>query len=1490
MAEKPRIFLSAVTKELGSLRDQLAVELRRRGCDVAVQEEFRTTSGTLLEKLHDYILECHAVICLMGDRYGAEPPSTAATRYAFSFTRDKTETGATPRHSYTQWEYLFARRMNKATFVFLPLAKAPRDPQHAENPETEELRQLQQDFIQKDVRLDERDRTYFESLEQIKDHLAAIDFQKLLYAEYHDVPLREENPYVGLRHFEETERDYFFGRDRLVADLLAASEESPLLLVYGASGSGKSSAVRAGLIPSWRERSKKKGCVVEFTPDEDAFEGFYLGLSRAGYSQQEAKPAKTPSSAVIRERFKALRKADEPWLVFIDQFEEIFTRTPRREDAQKDLRAFIASLVDVAADPPEGLRLVLAMRDDFFSNLEGHSALCAITDKHFHRVSQMDEGELRAVIQQPAASHGVAFEPGLVRLILDDLADPRGRLPLPYLEYTLEALWEKDDVTDRVLNIDSYKTIGGVRGALQQRVTGYYRGLAEAEKQSLRRILLRLVEIGETQVPVSRAARKQDLATDADAAVLEQLLSTQKLLVAQEGAGEDRADSVVELAHEALITGWDEFEKWVNESREAIALRNRLREDAQEYIRLKKAKSAADTRKVSLFRKIVLWFTKLKKAKPETDRRRAKDELWTGSRLERALELREAGDFERIGGLSKTESAFLDESEAEKKREVVRLRRRLAILSALTVAAVVAGIVAVNLYFQAEAGKREAQHNEGLAWMLRAEVAVERGNLYPDTLLYAAQAIGFDGVGRPEGAAEPLRLIREDYRDGEDYRAARDWIASHRAYRPLWSSELQKEEPATAMAVHPTGRWLALGSADGVRMFDLTDGGRETALPELAGVTDLAFAPDGEILAIAAAGGVRQWMMEERRFAESLEGLADSLAWSPGGDWLAGAGDDGSIQLWRDGAGAVEVIPRDGGGTGAMASLAFSPENSFLAGVAPGVGPRVWFPEYGAAASAWTELRESRAEQLDERDRPAFLERVGVAQTATCVAVSPDGQVLAAGTREIEISAGDEEIVRGGVVLWEAAGAEILGRVSPEQRHDGGEENGTAAVRSIAYRPDGNQLASGAEDGTIKVWAVSGRSLRLVATLTGHRGAVTRLVYSASGEILASAGADGSAKLWDVSGGGAGSLDLDLYAFQESGWYTFTPDLEWKAGAGFLNDTAVALATNWRRSEDEDAVAKLVDDAKEAEKDKRWRRVALLASQLEELGATLPETLARGMAAALPPEAPTPQESFVNGEGMALIWCPETGPEGFRMGSPEGEVGREADETPHQVILTHGFWLGKYEVTQAAWLAVMGDEPSTQKDPERKAPVETITWHQAVEFCRRLTDRERARGTIRRDWEYRLPTEAQWEYACRAGTEETEETAYSFGNDPAKLHEHGNYADYGSPFVEKDRNSDHNDGYPYTAPVGEYPENPWGFHDMHGNVWEWCLDAFAAYGSDTRTDPYTSRGSFRVIRGGSFGSAPADCRSAGRGASRPAGRSYALGLRPALVPSSQPVP
>jgi formylglycine-generating enzyme required for sulfatase activity len=255
------------------------------------------------------------------------------------------------------------------------------------------------------------------------------------------------------------------------------------------------------------------------------------------------------------------------------------------------------------------------------------------------------------------------------------------------------------------------------------------------------------------------------------------------------------------------------------------------------------------------------------------------------------------------------------------------------------------------------------------------------------------------------------------------------------------------------------------------------------------------------------------------------------------------------------------------------------------------------------------------------------------------------------------------------------------------------------------------------------------------------------------------------------------------------------------------------------------------------------------------------------------------KKAYQNGEGIEMIWVE---PGTFQMGSQEDEEGRFNYETRHKVTLTQGFWLAKTELTQAQWKAVMGNNPSTYASSGLQAPVENISWEEAIDYCRRLTDLERARGVIPPGWEYTLPTEAQWEYACRAGSE----TGYSFGNDPAELHKYGNYNDLSGNFVGND--AAHDDGNKFTALVGSYLPNEWGFHDMHGNVAEWCRDIIDPSGPDYSefgvVDPLGAFGSLSVFRGGGFNGPMQSCRSAFRIAVPPKSLSHNIGFRPALSP------
>jgi formylglycine-generating enzyme required for sulfatase activity len=218
------------------------------------------------------------------------------------------------------------------------------------------------------------------------------------------------------------------------------------------------------------------------------------------------------------------------------------------------------------------------------------------------------------------------------------------------------------------------------------------------------------------------------------------------------------------------------------------------------------------------------------------------------------------------------------------------------------------------------------------------------------------------------------------------------------------------------------------------------------------------------------------------------------------------------------------------------------------------------------------------------------------------------------------------------------------------------------------------------------------------------------------------------------------------------------------------------------------------------------------------------------------------------------------------MGSPTSEAGRLADrEDEHNVTLTNGFYLGKYEVTQAQYEAVMtGNTNSLSATPSQYSgndrPVEKVSWDDAQIFFTRLNAAEQAAGRLPAGWQYVLPTEAQWEYACRAGAT----TAYSWGNSIAASN-----ANYSSSGISQTRD------------VGQYAANPWGFFDMHGNVWEWTADWYqAAYPSGAVTDPTgPASGSGRVRRGGSWNDSGAYLRSARRNLNAPGIRTNNLGFR-----------
>ena len=266
---------------------------------------------------------------------------------------------------------------------------------------------------------------------------------------------------------------------------------------------------------------------------------------------------------------------------------------------------------------------------------------------------------------------------------------------------------------------------------------------------------------------------------------------------------------------------------------------------------------------------------------------------------------------------------------------------------------------------------------------------------------------------------------------------------------------------------------------------------------------------------------------------------------------------------------------------------------------------------------------------------------------------------------------------------------------------------------------------------------------------------------------------------------------------------------------------------------------------------------------------------------------PTASESFVGSKagdvrevaGVKLNWCPAGR---FKMGSPAHEKERRLGEDQVEVTLTKGYWTGKYEVTQGQWKRVVGELPGQlTAGAGDDFPVHTVNFAEAEGFCKRLTEIAHASGELPKGWEFRLPTEAQWEYACRAGTT----TATSFGDSLSS--KQANF--HGKPY----NGAAEGPSLKRAAPVGSYPGNPWGLHDMHGNVYEWTRDwHHMSLPGGADPDLYSAKASAsvnrdgtvsRVRRGGGWTDDGWACRSAFRVRFEPERRSDHIGFRVVVV-------
>jgi WD40 repeat protein len=959
--------------------------------------------------------------------------------------------------------------------------------------------------------------------------------------------LEENNPYRGLKPYETQDRDRFFGRTALIEKLVDAIHDRLFTVVLGASGSGKSSLVKAGLIPDLDDdRWQVLGPMRPGELPLSALPGVFkeLGLT----STDPINPKSYSATIVNWQRANPTKKL----LLVIDQWEELITLCQHDPDRQQLLN-LLAELLQAHADV---LRVVITLRSDFEAQFRSTPLEPLWRDARFV-VPAMSREELRSVIEEPAAAKVVYFESLVDGLrptgghrgnLSDQLIDEVSGMPgsLPLLSFTLSELYLKlarryraaqttGETIDRSITWADYDALGGVTKSLTRRADEEYNALVRQDvgcQQTIRQVMLRMVAVGgelaRRQVPESELKYPEPENTRVRA-VLNRFLSA-RLLV----SGTDANDQpYIEPAHDALVRGWEKLLAWKQEAAESLILQRRLSPAAIEWHNRK----SQEVGRRLLDRSSRQPTDSPQKHSPQ----KSQQFLWNANPY---LDVLHDKLKANANWFNQVEREFVQASWRQKQQNR-SWRWRIAMgviagLSGLTVAALIgqrASLISQIQAFRqsAEADFRSGQQLDAFLDSLRAAQPFKHPLLRlfkPSSQLeaevqgtmqkavYAVQEYnrleGNQGVTKSSVSLDGKLIVSAD-EDG----AVKLWNQQGQI-QAKWET---KQGRVMNVTFSPDSQKLAIAAGNMVSLWSL----KGDRLAEFQGheamVKGISFSPDGA--EIATSGNdktIRRWNLKGEPLAVFYGHQDDvwSVAFSPDGNILASAADDGTFRLWnRQG----KQLKRFQLNQGELHNIKFSPDGQRLAisgekgllliwslqgkllAKLAGHQGRVWnvvFSHDGqqlasAAGDGTVRLWNVQAPALSQPAcqpacQPLMVLR-GHQGPVRNVSFSPDRERP---DRQHLVSSGDDSTVR----LWNVAGQQQVSLIG----HQG-------TVRSITFSPKHQQLATSDEDGTIRLWEAPEK---LLDTFEGNLGPVRAIAFSPNGTQLASAQGK-TVRLWNLS-------------------------------------------------------------------------------------------------------------------------------------------------------------------------------------------------------------------------------------------------------------------------------------------------------------------------------------------------------------------------------------
>lgn len=869
-----------------------------------------------------------------------------------------------------------------------------------------------------------------------------------------NAPPPDVHPYRGLGAFQEYDARFFFGRETYVRQAIERLRQTSLLAIVGASGSGKSSLVHAGVLPQLRQQAAWRTLV--FRPGEHPLKNLARILVPLLYDDELLRIAKINELAEqllqrvstvrdILDRIIEKQGGTESLLLFADQFEELYTLCRHEEERL----CFLDNVVELAEAPAtRSYRCILTMRADFLGKALTYRPFANVLQHAMLVLGPMNRQELKAAIEQPAETCGVDVEGGLTDRIIEGVLGTPGNLPL--LEFALTELWEKQ--SQRMLTHAAYDDIGGVEHALTVYASHVYAGLTPDEQQRARKIFTQLVRPGEGTEDTRRVATRAEIGEHNWALVLN--LADKRLIVTDSAVNSTEnptqpttiIEETVEVIHEALITKWQHLREWIDADRKFRMWQEHLRSAMQQWHVSQRDDGA-------LLRGVLLsgaegWLDERAVDIPVEEQEFIKASLALRNREIEAQETQRRRELEQARQLQE-----------EATRHAATQRKAAHRLKLLSVVVLVIAALAIVQWRQAEQQRRIAERStiealsvSGKALFLASD---ELGALV--TLIKASQLVQRRTVSEELQALTlaNFQMLLENVHEKNRLQAS--------------------PAPILTIASSADGTLLASGNAEGeITLWQTQTGKALTAFSAHDGaVSTLSSSPDGRLLASGSFDKtIKLWRLPDGQAVQVLpeqSGFVYSVAFSPDGQQLAAGNHDQSITLWNVTTGTLTRTLQ--GHTNAVACLAFSPDGALLASGSDDHSIRLW--------------------QVNDGQMRMMLS--GHEANVSSVTFSPDGKMLASGS-------GDRT-----VKLWNVNSGQVIATL---QGH-------ADFVTSVAFASDGLSVVSGSNDQTVKLWSVVNGTV--VLTLTGHTEAVHAVAFTPDGTRVISASQDQTLRIWQIA-------------------------------------------------------------------------------------------------------------------------------------------------------------------------------------------------------------------------------------------------------------------------------------------------------------------------------------------------------------------------------------